>query len=71
MSYTIDIKCPECGKVVFCEHIGDLEELAEGVVSFYANCNNCGFEKEFLSIPANEAGKMMEEGRKLLEEDNG
>jgi rRNA maturation protein Nop10 len=66
MSYTIDIKCPACGKIIFCEHIDEIEELAEGVVSFYAKCNDCGFEKEYLSVPADEAEKMMEEGRKLL-----
>ncbi len=68
MSYTIDIKCPECGKLVFCEHIGELEELTEGVVSFHANCDHCGFEREFLSMPADDAEKLMEEGRKLLGE---
>jgi len=66
MSYTIDIKCPTCAGIIFCEHIGELDELAEGVVSFYAKCDNCGFEKEYLSVPANEAEKMMEEERELL-----
>ena len=67
MSYTIDIKCPQCGRLVFCEHIGGLEELANGEVSFHAKCDACGFDKKYMSVPAEEAEEMMKEGAKLLE----
>ncbi len=66
MSHTIDIKCPKCGSLVYCDHIGDLDELMEGKVSFLALCEQCGFEKKYLSISADEAEKLMAEGCSLI-----
>ncbi len=65
MSYTIDIKCTQCGALICCQHIGDLDELAEGKVSFLAECSKCGFEKEYRSVLAEEAERLMQEALDL------
>ena len=62
----LSAQCPDWKPDIRFELDG-LEELANGEVSFHAKCDACGFDKKYMSVPAEEAEEMMKEGAKLLE----
>jgi predicted RNA-binding Zn-ribbon protein involved in translation (DUF1610 family) len=63
MSTTVDIKCPNCGELLYCETRTPLWLLALGRVSFKADCSNCGYRKMYRLVSAKRAGEMMEEAK--------
>ena len=69
MSTTVDIKCPKCGDVVFCDTRTPLWVLAWlQRVSFRAECDKCGFKKTYRLVSAECASRMMEQGERLKRE---